>query len=114
MSGEDVKRTFTISESSIGFKGGRYTSKTRAAAAKKAATRLSKMLEASNPSKAGQTITFSLRESTRGSDRKVTCYEGKRVPLKTPRTIKVPNPADPSTKLEIVYSHEVVVKACDE
>lgn len=64
----DNKRSFTVSESSIGFAGGRYISKTPEAAAKKAGRQLFRKKEAAGLLKRSKTapkITFVVSETTR-------------------------------------------------
>ena len=61
------KRSFTVSESSVGFAGGRYISKTPEAAAKKAGRQLFRKKEAAGLIKRSKTpkITFVISETTR-------------------------------------------------
>lgn len=63
----DSKRSFTVSESSIGFSGGRYISKTPEAAAKKAGRQLFRKKEAAGLLKRSKApkITFVVSETTR-------------------------------------------------
>lgn len=91
-----MDRSFTVASSSIGSVGGRYKSKNPSAAAKKAAT---KLFAKKNVAK----IQFSLRESTRGSDKKVYEYTAIRETLTKPlvRTIN---------GVEIVNKYKIVLK----
>ena len=85
------KRTFTVESSNIQKSGGRYTSKTPNAAAKKAA-------------KSKTQITFELRETTKGEDKKIHKYTAKRVKLAKPKVITIMGN-------EITYRYTVQVKA---
>lgn len=78
-----MPRTFTVEKSSINESGGRYKSENPSSAAKKAASKLFAK------SKNAKTITFSLRESTRGSEKKVYEYKATQETLAKPvvRTI---------------------------
>jgi hypothetical protein len=61
----DGKRSFTVSESSIGFSGGRYISKTPEAAAKKAGRQLFRKKGAASLRAKAPKITFVITETTR-------------------------------------------------
>ena len=73
-----MTRTFTVQSSDIQASGGRYKSETPGAAAKKAATQLFKK------SKASKNISFALRETTSGSEKKVYLYNATREKLAKP------------------------------
>jgi|TARA_B000000475_G_scaffold271541_1_gene269641 hypothetical protein len=93
------KRTFTVESSNIQKSGGRYTSKTPNAAAKKAASQLFK-----KAAKSKTQITFELRETTKGEDKKIHKYTAKRVKLAKPKVITIMGN-------EITYRYTVQVKA---
>ena len=79
-----MPRTFTVVSSSIDKSGGRYKSETPGAAAKKAATKLFQK------GKTNQKITFTIRETTSGSDKTHYTYTATREKLAKPveRVIK--------------------------
>lgn len=93
------KRTFTIDSSNVQEKGGRYTSKNPISAAKKAASQLFK-----KAAKSKTQITFELRETTKGEDKKIHKYTAKRVKLAKPKVITIMGN-------EITYRYTVQVKA---
>jgi len=97
-----MDRSFTVSNSSIKESGGRYISKTPSAAAKKAASKLfaKKDKDAKNKT---NSVKFDLRESTRGSDKKVYTYTAVRekLPKQTTRVIN---------GVEIVNKYKIVLK----
>lgn len=101
------KRTFTVESSNIQKSGGRYTSKTPNAAAKKAASQLFKKAASQLLKKAAKSktqITFELRETTKGEDKKIHKYTAKRVKLAKPKVITIMGN-------EITYRYTVQVKA---
>jgi hypothetical protein len=79
-----MSRTFTVVSSCINTSGGRYKSATPASAAKKAASRLFKKAKASQKYKTIRRITFSIRETTSGSDKTLYDYKANRVKLAKP------------------------------
>lgn len=105
-------RSFTIHSSSTGFTGGRFKGD-RTKAAKKAGSRLYKVASPSHDEKAKRpaSIKFELRETTRGSDKKITDYEAKYKLLSCPRVRWLPDPEDPEKQISVTYTHSVVVRA---
>jgi|TARA_Y100000389_G_C17427902_1_gene500708 hypothetical protein len=97
------KRTFTVESSNVQESGGRYTSKSPQAAAKKAASQLFKKA-AKTKHKTKKQINLSLRETTVGSDKKIHEYVAKRIKLKTPKVIEIKG-------VKIVYKFTIDVKA---
>lgn len=79
-----MSRTFTIASSCVDSSGGRYKSATPASAAKKAASKLFKKAKAIAKYKNIRRITFSIRETTVGSDKNVYDYKANRVKLDKP------------------------------
>jgi hypothetical protein len=79
-----MSRTFTIASSCINVEGGRYKSATPVSAAKKAASKLFKKAKDSSKYKSIRRITFSIRETTSGSDKNVYEYKANRVKLDKP------------------------------
>jgi hypothetical protein len=79
-----MSRTFTIANSCVDSSGGRYKSATPASAAKKAASKLFKKAKAIAKYKNIRRITFSIRETTVGSDKNVYDYKANRVKLDKP------------------------------
>jgi hypothetical protein len=79
-----MSRTFTVVNSCINVAGGRYKSATPASAAKKAATKLFKKAKDSAKYRSIRRITFSVRETTVGSDKNVYEYKANRVKLDRP------------------------------
>lgn len=84
------ERSFTISGSGTGFKGGRYLTKTNPlTAARKAGRRLYKELTESeiktreNSDK--KDIKFIIKETTRGSKKETFFFKVERITLKTPK-----------------------------
>jgi len=96
------KRTFTIDSSNVQEKGGRYTSKNPLSAAKKAASQLFKKATKTNH-KTKKQITFILRETTSGSEKKKKKYVAKRVKLSKPKIIEIMG-------TKITYNFKIVVK----
>lgn len=80
------KRSFKVSMSSFGVVGGRYISSTPSSAAKKAARILFRQSDNGPPSAGGKpmTVTFELRETTRGSKDTVFAYRAVREKRTTP------------------------------
>ena len=95
-----MTKTYTVESSSVKVTGGRYKSKTPSSAARKAATKLFKKAKGKVPAK----ITFCLRESTSGSDKKEFHYVATRVKLAKP-LVRIVN------GVEIVNKYKTVVKA---
>lgn len=96
MTGGGAKRTFTVSKADHGIApGGKYVSPMPLAAAKKAASKLFAKAPAST-----RKITFTLRETTRGSGKKETTYAANKVKLDKPRVIKR---GDVEIKLHHIY-----------
>jgi hypothetical protein len=95
-----MTKTYTVESSSVNVTGGRYKSKSPSSAARKAATKLFKKAKGKSVAK----ITFCLRESTSGSDKKEFHYVANRVKLTKP-LVRVIN------GVEIVNRYKTVVKA---
>ena len=77
-------RTFTVEESCINVSGGRYVSETPSGAAKKAATKLFQKAKNSKKYKSLRKITFTVRETTSGSNKTEYNYSAVREKLKEP------------------------------
>ena len=77
-------RTFTVEKSCIKASGGRYNSSSPSAAAKKAATKLFQKAKKSKTYKSLKKITFTIRETTVGSDKTEYNYSAVREKLKKP------------------------------
>jgi hypothetical protein len=77
-------RTFTIDNSCIKVQGGRYKSSSPLSAARKAATRLFKKAKSMSAYKTSRKLTFSIRETTEGSKKKIFHYKVERVKLAKP------------------------------
>jgi hypothetical protein len=109
---KDKERFFTIQSSSIGFDGGRFKG-TRSRAANKAGSRLYKVAGGTHDdnSRRPSSISFELREVTRGSDRKVSSYVAKYERLSCPRVQRFPDPNNPEKDVTVTYTHKVVVRA---
>lgn len=85
------KRSFKVSMSSFGIIGGRYISSTPSSAAKKAARILFRQAD-NGPLPAGgkpPTVSFELRETTRGSKDTVFAYRAARVKRTDPTNFEV-------------------------
>ena len=95
-----TSNTYTIEKSETGFTGGRYNSKTPGGAAKKAATRL---FRSTNK----KVLTFTIRQTTQGSDKKLYKYEAKRIKLTKPVIITIKGK-------EIKYEYKTVVTALND
>jgi len=95
-----MTKTYTVESSSVNVSGGRYKSNSPSSAARKAATKLFKKAKGKSVAK----ITFCLRESTSGSDKKEFHYVANRVKLTKP-LVRVIN------GVEIVNRYKTVVKA---
>lgn len=108
----EQERFFTIHSSSIGFTGGRFKGN-RTKAAKKAGSRLYKVASPSHEDTAKRpaSIKFEVRETTRGSDHKVSEYEAKYKRLSCPRVRYLPDPKDPEKEISVTYTHTVDVRA---
>lgn len=114
-----TKRSFTIQSSEIGFAGGNYKSDAPGKAAKKAASRIWKLVETEDKYKSfadHEVIKFFLREKTQGSDKKVYVYETSKKDLKTPKEIMVKAPnspdADENGMVKYTVTKEVKVSTC--
>ncbi len=79
-----MARSFTIESSCINVSGGRYKSAPPASAAKKAASKLFKKAKSMPKYKTVRRLTFTLRESTSGSDKDEYRYKAARVKLAKP------------------------------
>jgi hypothetical protein len=77
-------RTFTVESSCINVSGGRYKSSSPSSAAKKAASKLFKKASGMSKFKNIRKITFSIRETTSGSDKTEYHYKAGRVKLTQP------------------------------
>lgn len=95
-----TSRTFTIQNSCINVSGGRYKSSSPLKAAKKAATRLYKKAKNMPKYKNIRRITFTLRESTKGSDKKSYNYKAAQVKLSKP-VVRVINDKEIVNKFKI-------------
>lgn len=78
------ERTFTIKTSCINVSGGRYKSSSPAGAAKKAANRLYKKSKSMPKFKNIKRITFTIRETTSGSNKDEYNYKAAQVKLAKP------------------------------
>jgi hypothetical protein len=112
MDNDKEVRFFTIDSSSTGVTGGRYKG-TRSQAANKAGSRLYSVAggKTDDNSRRPASISFELRETTRGSDHKVSSYVAKYERLSCPRVQRFPDPNDPDKHTTVTYTHKVVVKA---
>lgn len=99
----EKKRTFTVNSSNVQEKGGSYKSKNHLSAAKKAASQLFKKA-AKTKHKTKKQITFELRETTSGSNRKTMKYVAKRVKLAKPKVVEIMG-------TKITYNFKIDVKA---
>jgi hypothetical protein len=97
-------KTYTIHSSCINVTGGRYKSSSPSSAAKKAASMLFRRAAKMPKHKSCKKITFCLRESTSGSDKKMFDYSATRVKLVKP-IVRVIN------GVEIVNKFKITVKA---
>lgn len=97
-------KTYTIHTSCINVTGGRFKSSSPSAAAKKAATSLFRRASKMQKYKSYKKITFCLRESTSGSEKKMFEYSATRVKLVKP-IVRVIN------GVEIVNKFKVTVNA---
>lgn len=97
-------KTYTIHSSCINVTGGRYKSSSPSSAAKKAASMLFRKAAKMPKHKSCKKITFCLRESTSGSDKKMFDYSATRVKLVKP-IVRVIN------GVEIVNKFKITVKA---
>jgi len=98
------KRTFKVSDSSSGFKGGRYKGTNPLDVAKKAARQIFKK-------SGGSSATFTLCETTSGSNHKEFKYSATRKKLSSPIEREVPDPHNSSKKITIMVTHEVSVQS---
>jgi hypothetical protein len=99
----EKKRTFTVNSSNVQEKGGSYKSKNPLSAAKKAASQLFKKA-AKTKHKTKKQITFELRETTSGSDKKTMKYVAKRVKLAKPKVVEIMG-------TKITYNFKIDVKS---
>ena len=99
----EKKRTFTVNSSNVQEKGGSYKYKNHLYAAKKAASQLFKKA-AKTKHKTKKQITFELRETTSGSNRKTMKYVAKRVKLAKPKVVEIMG-------TKITYNFKIDVKA---
>jgi len=97
-------KTYTIHSSCINVTGGRYKSSSPSSAAKKAASMLFRKAAKMPKHKSCKKITFCLRESTTGSDKKMFDYSATRVKLVKP-IVRIIN------GVEIVNKFKITVKA---
>ena len=105
---EKSNRYFTIVESSIGFTGGRYNGE-KNGAAKKAGSRLFRVAGGD----ASKTITFTLRETTRGSAHHQSRYQASMKMLDKPVEIKYKKDDGSKDYVTVKYNHQIIVKAID-
>ncbi len=77
-------RTFTINDSCIKVSGGRYKSSSPLSAARKVATKLFKKAKSMTAYKTARKLTFSIRETTEGSKKKIFHYKVERIKLAKP------------------------------
>lgn len=95
-----MSRTFTVDNSGIDVSGGRYVSDVPSQAAKKAASKLFAKAKSSPKHKAVKTITFSIRETTRNSDKSQFKYKATQKALPKP-IVRVINGKEIINKYEI-------------
>lgn len=95
-----MERTFTVSDSEIDVKGGRYTGKSPYAVAAKAARVLFKQAKATK-----REIRFTLKETTRDSSEKTFRYIGVKEQLNKPIVVTLGNS-------EVSINHKYHVKSC--
>jgi hypothetical protein len=95
-----MKRFFTIVHSETGKEGGRYGGASPAVAAKHAAKQLF-----AGTKNAKKQVRFTIRETTRGSEKGEFTYIGTKTALETPKTIMRNN-------VEITVKHTIAVKSC--
>jgi hypothetical protein len=115
-SGKPVKRNFTITESTIGYEGGKYStnkSGTPLSAAQRAASKLFQMAQNKKGKAAwkkfessNDLIKFTIRETTRGSDKEVRQYEAKikKLPESEIKTVK-------RGDVEYTVTHKIVCRS---
>lgn len=97
--------SYTIETSNIGHDGGRYISKTPLAAARKVATQIYKLIKTDAKYKkySGKSITFSIRRTTSGSNKKIYEYTAKQIKLAKPIEIEI-------NGKKILYKNKIDVK----
>lgn len=112
----DVKRTFTIQGSDLGFEGGRYKGTSPVLAARKAAKQLFRMVENKGKKEewkkyhkfaSFKKLKFLIREVSRTSEKTTFFYEASVVPLPEPKVIT-------RNGVEITVTKSIVVKTCTE
>jgi hypothetical protein len=112
----EVKRTFTIQGSDLGYEGGRYKGVSPQAAARKAAKQLFRMVENKKDDAkwhkyekyaSHKKLKFILREASRGSDKNTYYYEAHVVALPEPKVIV-------RNGVEIKVTKNIVVRTCTE
>ena len=100
-----MTNTYTVYKSLMGT-GGVYKSSSPMSAAKKAASRLFKKMDDSRSSGL-KVIHFAMRETTRGSAKKVFKYVAKRVELANPVVLNIKGK-------EVVYRYKIDIKSDGE
>lgn len=98
-----MTRTFTVLNSCIHKEGGKYKSKLPINAAKKAASKLFKIAKNDQKYKTIRRITFTLRETTKGSNHETIDYKASRVKLLKP-LIRVINGKEIINKYKIIVT----------
>lgn len=110
------KRTFTVSNCSIGYKNGSYTGTVPSAVAKKVANKLYSMIRGKGKDKSfdnpdnhkyllkDNILHFTILETTKDSKGKRFYYQAKHEKLDEPKVVK-------RGPVEIVVNHQVIVKA---
>lgn len=99
-----MTKTYTVASSCINVTGGRYKSNSPMSAGRKAATKLFKKAEKSPKYKSLKKITFCIRETTKGGDKKSFDYVATRVKLAKPLVREIDG-------VQIVNKYKTVVKA---
>jgi len=99
-----MTKTYTIESSNINCTGGRYKSNSPMSAGRKAASKLFKKAHKNAKYKSLKKITFCIRETTKGSERKFFDYQATRIKLAKP-LVRVIN------GVEIINRYKTIVKA---
>jgi len=97
-------RYFKMIDIKTGKSYGRYTGETPKQAASKSFTKLLQKLKDNGKSMGGKSVTIYLRESTRGSNRKVYGYKASRVKLDKPQQLTIVD-KDSKEEKTITYNY---------
>ena len=97
-------RSFTIDDSSTSYNGGRYIAQSAMHAAKHAA----RILLQPKHAKGATSVTFTLRETTKGGDKKLYSYKGTLHKRAKPLTWKVKDESGQVKTLESKFEIKVV------